>query len=209
VNEEIKYILDKVRELYIKYGIKGVTMDDVSHELGISKKTLYQYVTDKDDLVGKFVDNEIESRMKEICDCFKSSYNAIEELFEIAVNMNNHLREQNPATDHDLKKYYPNHYIKTIKARREGVYNYILLNLKKGKREGLYRSEMNEEVIAKLYMSRVENISMSDFLPARELASSELFKEYLIYHIRGIGTPEGIKMLENKICEFELNTKNK
>ena len=59
MNEELKNILLKVRELYMKYGIKSITMDDVAGELGISKKTLYQYVTDKDDLVGKFIDNEI------------------------------------------------------------------------------------------------------------------------------------------------------
>ena len=59
MNEELKKILLKVRELYMKYGIKSITMDDVAEELGISKKTLYQYVTDKDDLVGKFIDNEI------------------------------------------------------------------------------------------------------------------------------------------------------
>jgi len=59
MNEELKNILVKVHELYMKYGIKSVTMDDVARELSISKKTLYQYVTDKDDLVGKFIDNEI------------------------------------------------------------------------------------------------------------------------------------------------------
>ena len=61
MNEELKNILLKVRELYTKYGIKSITMDDVATELGISKKTLYQYVTDKDDLVGKFIDNEIDT----------------------------------------------------------------------------------------------------------------------------------------------------
>ena len=64
MSEELKNILQKVRELYMKYGIKSITMDDVALELGISKKTLYQYVTDKDDLVGKFVFNEIELRQE-------------------------------------------------------------------------------------------------------------------------------------------------
>ena len=66
MNEEMKNILLRVREWYMKYGIKSMTMDDVASELGISKKTLYQYVTDKDDLVGKFVDNEISMRQEEI-----------------------------------------------------------------------------------------------------------------------------------------------
>ena len=64
MNDDLKNILLKVRELYMKYGIKSITMDDVAKELGISKKTLYQHITDKDDLVSKFIDNEIELRQK-------------------------------------------------------------------------------------------------------------------------------------------------
>jgi TetR/AcrR family transcriptional regulator, cholesterol catabolism regulator len=209
VNDELTNILIKVGELYRKYGIKSVTMDDVSYELGISKKTLYQYVTDKDDLVGKFIDNEIARRQNEICNCFKSKYNAIEELFEIAIYMNKYISQQNLVTDHDLKKYYPHHYQKGVSARREGIYKYILLNLKKGKEEGLYRPELNEEIIAKIYLSRVESIHLTDLLSAEEFTSAKLFIEYIVYHVRGIATPEGIKYLENRIREYELTNKNK
>ena len=169
--KSLKNILLKVRELYMKYGIKSITMDDVARELGISKKTLYQYVTDKDDLVGKFIDNEIALRQEEICKCFRVGFNAIEELFEISIFMNKLMRDQNPATEHDLKKYYPHHYQKIVKTRREGIFNYILLNLKKGKKEGLYREDMNEEIIAKLYLSRAESIHLNDLFTVEEFTS--------------------------------------
>ncbi|NTW32950.1 MAG: TetR/AcrR family transcriptional regulator, partial [Bacteroidetes bacterium] len=48
-------IIKKVLELYMKFGIKSVSMDDAARELGISKKTLYQYFKDKDELVKKVV----------------------------------------------------------------------------------------------------------------------------------------------------------
>lgn len=203
MNDELKNILQKVRELYMKYGIKGITMDDVARDLGISKKTLYQYVTDKDDLVGKFIDNEILMRQSEICKCFGIGYNAIEELFEISIFMNKMMKDQNPATEHDLKKYYPVHYQKTVKARREGIYEYILLNLKKGIKEGLYREEMNKEIIAKLYLSRVEDSHIIELFTKEEFASLRLFVEILTYHVRGIATEKGIIILENKIKEIE------
>ena len=205
MNEELKNILLKVRDLYMKYGIKSITMDDIAMELGISKKTLYQYVTDKDDLVGKFIDNEILLRQEEICKCFKIGFNAIEELFEISIFMNKIMRDQNPATEHDLKKYYPHHYQKIVKIRREGVYNYILLNLIKGKREGLYREEMNEEIIAKLYLSRAESIHLNDLFTVEEFTSRKLFMELLTYHVRGIATEQGITVLEKKVSEIETN----
>jgi len=205
MNEELKNILKKVRELYMKYGIKSITMDDVARELSISKKTLYQYVSDKDDLVGKFIDNEIEMRQEEICKCFRIGYNAVEELFEISIFVNKLMREQNPATDYDLKKYYPQHYQKTIKARREGIYNYILLNLKKGINEGLYRNDMNNEVIAKLYLWRSENTILRDLFTVEEFTSIKLFVELLSYHVRAIATDEGIAALEKKVRELETD----
>jgi TetR/AcrR family transcriptional regulator, cholesterol catabolism regulator len=203
MNEELKNILLKVRELYMKYGIKSITMDDVSRELGISKKTLYQYVADKDDLVGKFIDNEITMRQEEICKCFRIGYNAIEELFEISIFMNKLMRNQSTVTDYDLKKYYPAHYQKTVKARREGIYNYIMLNLKKGINEGLYRKELNKEVIAKLYLWRSENTHFDELFTVEEFTSVKLFVELLTYHIRGIATEKGIPVLEKKILELE------
>ena len=203
MNEELKNILLKARELYMKYGIKSITMDDVARELGISKKTLYQYVTDKDDLVGKFVDNEISMRQEEICKCFRIGYNAIEELFEISIFMNKLMRNQNSATEYDLKKYYPVHFEKTIKARREGIFNYILVNLKKGINEGLYRKEMNKEVIAKLYLWRSENTHIDELFTIEEFTSIKLFVELINYHVRGIATEKGIMILEKKIIELE------
>jgi TetR/AcrR family transcriptional regulator, cholesterol catabolism regulator len=208
VNEDLKNILLKARDLYMKYGIKSITMDDVARELSISKKTLYQYVIDKDDLVGKFIDYEIEVRQEQICKCFSSGYNAIEELFEISGFMNKLMRELNPATEHDLKKYYPHHYQKTVKTRRERMYSYILLNLQKGKEEGLYRPDLDEEVIAKLYLSRSENTHFNELFTVEEFTSLKLFTELLAYHVRGIATEKGIFILEKKLKELETGNKN-
>jgi TetR/AcrR family transcriptional regulator, cholesterol catabolism regulator len=201
--DDLQKILSKVRELYRKYGIKSITMDDVARELAISKKTLYQFVSDKDDLVGKYIDYEIDLRQEEICKCFNTGFNAIEELFEISVFMNKMMKDQNPVTEHDLRKYYPHHYIKTVNTRRDRMYNYILLNLKKGKGEGLYRDDMSEEVIAKLYLSRSENIHTNELFTVEEFTSIRLFTELLTYHIRGIATEKGITVLEKKIKELD------
>lgn len=203
--DDLKNILSKVRELYMKYGIKSITMDDVATELGISKKTLYQFVTDKDDLVGKFIDYEIDIRQEEICRCFDKECNAIEELFQLSAFMNKMMKDQNPATEHDLKKYYPHHFQKIAHTRRERMYNYILLNIKKGKSEGLYREEMNEEVIAKLYLSRAENIHFNELFTVEEFTSVKLFTELLTYHVRGIATGKGIVVLGRVIKKIETN----
>jgi TetR/AcrR family transcriptional regulator, cholesterol catabolism regulator len=207
MNEDLKNILLKVRELYMKYGIKSITMDDVATELGISKKTLYLLVDDKDDLVGKFIDYEIKIKKAEIFRCFKFEFNAIDELFEISMFMNKVMKDQNPATEHDLRKYYPHHFQKIVKSRREQMYSYILKNLIKGKAEGLYRNDMNEEVIAKLYLSRLENIHFNELFTVEEFTSFKLFTEFLTYHVRGIATEKGIILLEKKLKESDNTSK--
>ncbi len=205
MNPDLKNILAKVRELYMKFGIKSVTMDDVANELGISKKTLYQFVSDKDELVGKFLEYEIDIRQEEIFRCFHKGFNAIEELFEISMFMNKMIREQNPATENDLKKYYPQYYQKIISTRRERMQKYILLNLEKGKKEGLYRKDVDNEIISKLYLSRSETIHMNNLFTVEEFTSMKLFRELLTYHIRGIASDKGIEVLEKKIEKIRSN----
>jgi len=203
--EELKNILKKVRCLYQKYGIKSVTMDDVAHELGISKKTLYQYVKDKNDLVAQVIDLEIEDSPMKPDNCHWEDLNAVEEMLEVHKKVDRMIKTYNPSTEYDLKKYYPEEYQKIQKVRRERIYNFILSNIKKGKKEGLYREELNEEYITKMHLSRVEHAFGNDIFTSDELSSSALFYEVFIYHIRGIATTNGISFLESKIKESEYN----
>jgi len=207
MNEEYLSILERTSCLYKKYGIKSVTMDDVSRELGISKKTLYQYFADKEDLVTKIIDREIELRNKEFDKVFSSNLNAIDELFEVNRLMIEMLKEYSPATEYDLKKYYPALYerINQIKSRR--MYELVLLNMKKGKEQGIYRQEMNEEVIARMHVSRIMNMPENSMFSRDELFSPAVILEGFIYHIRGISNQQGLEILEKNLKK--LNESNK
>jgi hypothetical protein len=90
-----------------------------------------------------------------------------------------------------------------VQKRREGIKSYILMNLKKGKSEGLYREDMNEEIISRLYLSRIEGIHLNDLFSVNEYTSGRIHRELLTYHVRGIATDEGIKVFEKKIKELE------
>jgi hypothetical protein len=205
MNEELKQILIKVRELYMRYGIKSITMDDVATALSISKKTLYKHVTDKDDLVGKIVDQEIEIQQTDSSCILKGNHNAIEELLMVSKMVNHKLKEINPSTEYDLKKYYPHHFQRLVSARRERMYKNIVANIKKGKEEGLYREELNEDVIGKLQVSRIESMMNNEVFSIDEFTSPKFFQEIFIYHIRGIANEKGIELLENKLEKFDIN----
>lgn len=205
MNEELKHILVKVRELYMRYGIKSITMDDVASVLSISKKTLYKYVNDKDDLVGKVVDQEIEIQQVDSTSIMSSKLNAIEELLMVSKMINHKLKEINPSTEYDLKKYYPHHFQRLVEGRRKRMYYNIAANIQKGKKEGLYREDLNEEVIAKLQVSRIESMMENEIFSIEEFTSPKFFQEIFIYHIRGIANSKGIDFLENKLKDFDIN----
>ncbi|HYW94699.1 MAG TPA: TetR/AcrR family transcriptional regulator [Bacteroidales bacterium] len=192
-------IYNRVIELYHKFGIRSVTMDDIARELGISKKTLYQVVDDKRDLVTKVMHWEFD-RVNACMENLKvGGTNAIEELLEISRFVNLHLREYSSSLEYDLRKYYPVIYQDIHRQKREVMYHTILANIKRGKDEGLYRGELREEVIAKLYVSRFESMQEDTMFSIEELTSGEIFREIFTYHIMGIANEEGIKIfLKNR-----------
>ncbi len=182
-------------------------MDDISRELGISKKTLYLYFTDKTDLVNKVTDFEID-RIKE---CFVSvtafGTNAISELFEVNRFMIEMMKRNSPSFEYDLKKYYPDIFQKVLLNRRKGMIDSVLANLRRGKEEGLYRAELKEDIITKLQISRLENIYSDVMFKIEDYGAENIFKEMFIYHIRGIANEAGIKYLEGNIHKFDYSEK--
>jgi TetR/AcrR family transcriptional regulator, cholesterol catabolism regulator len=207
MTEELKNIVEKVRVLYNKYGIKSITMDDVARELGISKKTLYQYVTDKNDLVNKVIQLDIEKASNEFDNVFGQSKNAIEELIDLYKMVLGHMKVFNLSTDYDLRKYYPDLYRQMLDARQNHLFEKVLSNLQKGKKQGLYRKELNEKVIAKLTVSRIFQMLDNDTVSVSEFTSNEFFTEVLVYHIRGIADEKGLKVLEQNFHKFYDTTK--
>ena len=199
MEKELLNILEKVSILYQKYGIKSITMDDVAREFGISKKTLYQYVTDKPDLVEKVMLLIAEKHNSFFKKLRAKKINAIEELFEVNKYFTEMLKNYNPSMEYDLRKYYPDLFKKIYEVRRKRMYESIIRNMKKGIKEGLYRRDMDIEIIAKLHVSRIENMYDNEIFTNEELTSAKVFNEIFIYHLRGISNENGIKFLEEKL----------
>ena len=194
---KFEHLLKKVNDLYTRYGIRSVTMDDISRELGISKKTLYQHVKDKEDLVDKVMMYEFSSKRNFAEE--KGSRNAIEDLFFLNNMINKIIKETNPSKMYDLRKYYPVVFEKIAKLKREKTMNVMIQNFRKGKSESLYRKDFDEEVLAKMYVLRMDRVSHDDVVSISEFTSAKFIYEIFIYHIRGIASKKGIEFLENNL----------
>jgi len=207
-DQEYQNIIEKVSQLYEQYGIKSVTMDDVSRELGMSKKTLYNYVSNKDDLVRHYVEYVTHQRRCNVEDIKNQNLNAIEELFEVNWHVIQMLKHYNPSTDYDMKKYYPHHYHRLREIRQQNMLQAVRENIIKGKQEGLYRQDLNEDIIARVHVSRIENSFANEMFDISEMISWRFIREMMIYHVRGIANDKGVNFFDRKLKDFEnkMNT---
>ena len=204
MNKELENILHKVSELYQRYGIKSVTMDDVARKLGISKKTLYIHVENKNDLVSKVLDFTLQEKNCAIDKIFDKRLNAIEELLEVGIHIVKTTREYNLSVEYDLKKYYPELYHRMHTIRKDRMYEAVLENIHKGKKEGLFRTNMDDEIIAKMQTSRFINMHTDEFFETNDILNPKYILELFIYHIRGIANKKGIEILEQTLKKINI-----
>ena len=204
MGKEIEDLLKKVSALYRKYGIKSVTMDDVAHELGMSKKTLYQFVSDKTELVQMVVEHVRKCNFSSMKKRKGTELNAIEELIEVSQHVNRLMKDHSPAYEYDLKKYYPDIYRNLMSARRKLMYESMIANIRKGKKEGIYREELDEKIIAKLHLLRIENLQSNEIFGEDEMHSPKFFREVFVYHIHGLATDKGLKILRDNVDKLSM-----
>lgn len=196
MNDVRHTILENAKVLFLRYGIRSVTMDDVARGLGMSKKTLYQHFTNKKDLLAHIVSEFIAKDTKKVAQILATAQDAIEELVRMAQSATDDLRQlMSPTALYDLEKYYPELWTQINGLMIEGVYQMVYNNLLRGMREGLYRSEIDADIIAKLYVSKTNSVLDESLFPTGKYDKVQLFEQYFIYHIHGIATPRGFERL--------------
>jgi len=189
-------IISQAIMLFMRYGIKSLTMDNVAGHLGISKKTLYQYVSDKKDLVKQGVNFLIEHEKSILCNTMEDSKTAIDELIGTTKCVSSEIGEMHPSVIYDLQKYHPGAWKLMETHKKEFIYNLVLNNLKRGVKEGYYRNNINPLVIANIYIGMVDYILNPENSMTKILSMQKLHLEIINYHIKGIANEKGIAYLK-------------
>ena len=192
-------ILHKATDLFLNLGFKSVTMDDLAHEMGISKKTIYSHFENKTHLVEECTMNLfwfISKGIDHICSLGK---NPIEELYEIKRFAMLHLKDERSSPQYQLQKYYPNIHQTLKKKQFEVMRDCTITNLRKGIELGIYRENLNIEFVSRIYFAGVTSIKDHTLFPNDKFPIAELMDDYLEYHLRGIVTPKGRKILNETI----------
>lgn len=195
-------ILKKTADIFLKFGFKSVTMDDIANDLGISKKTLYKHFKNKEDLVDQAISSFHENCLDKInCVC-ALGYNAIEENFEVKKIFKDLLQNSDESPMFQLKKYYPKTFNKVMKKEFEEFQNCITTNIEKGINEGLYRKNINKSVISRFYFMLVFSIHDENLFTYKKNSVKQLEIDVLEYHTRAIATAKGIKELEKQLLKL-------
>lgn len=189
----------KAEELFKRYGIRSVTMDEISNQLGISKKTLYQSYADKEEIVHAVFDS-IMCDNKERCLCDRENAdNAIHEVFLAFDHVLQMFTEMNPAILFDLHKYHPNVYVKFNAYKYDFLYNVIKDNLQRGIKEELYRPEINVEIMTRYRIESSMLAFNTEIFPQSKKDLAGVERELLEHFLYGLATSKGTKLIHKYI----------
>jgi len=189
-------IVGKAHELFMRYGIRSVSMDEVANQLGISKKTIYQFYTDKDALVEDVIDIELSKSERECAMHKQRSENPIHEIFMAVDMLLEMLTQMNPTVIFDLERYHPKAFRKYSEYKNKFLYSIIRENLDLGKAEGLYREEINTDIMARFRLASIFLVFNPESLNCGKHALPAVIKEITDNFLYGLATPKGQKLIQ-------------
>jgi TetR/AcrR family transcriptional regulator, cholesterol catabolism regulator len=194
-----KEILLNATEMFLTLGFKSVTMDDIAAKMGISKKTIYQHFNSKPDLVENVTLHLYDTISNGINEINKENDNAIAELYKIKDFISLQLKNEKSSPSYQLQKYYPKIHSTIRKKHLEKMDNFVIDNLKKGINQGLYRNEINIDIICRIYFIGMTGIKNEELFPSNIFNIKKIEEQLLEYHLRGICTIKGLNILEEII----------
>ncbi|MBM3412599.1 MAG: TetR/AcrR family transcriptional regulator [Bacteroidetes bacterium] len=198
-------IVKKADELFMRYGIRSISMENIVEGLGMSKKTLYQYFSDKDQLVAEVVKLRTDALCQQCESITVESHDAIHEIFLIMEHVMEGFRDMNPMVLFDLQKYHPSGFQLFGQYKNQFLLDHIRCNIQRGIREGLFRDNIQLEIISRYRLqSMMIPFDVNVYQPAQfNLAeTSQLVAENYVY---GLATLKGHALIQ----EYQEKRKNK
>ena len=199
MEDKKREIVYKASEIYMRYGVKSMTMDEMARQLGVSKKTLYLHVKDKNDLVEQCMLMQHEMEQEQIAVIISETENAIEQMWRISQLILSELQKVHPSIFFDLAKYHPS-VIEMMQVHKDKfVCGCIEENLVNGIKQGFYRENLNPKVISGIYVRLIDIVMDGSISHQSKLKADEVYSEMFRYHIRGCASQKGLDHLVNLI----------
>ena len=195
---EVKeYIVAEADKLFCQYGFKSVTMDDIAKHLGMSKKTIYQHFSDKNELVDILINEKISVQNCEMKDHSTKAANAVEEIFFAIENINEILENMNPKLFYDLQKYHPKAWLVFRNFKEKTLGESIMVNLDRGIKEGIYRSDIKIEILTQMRLEQVDLLfNQHDHYTKNKYTIAQVMIEITEHFLYGICNEKGLELVK-------------
>lgn len=189
-------ILDTAFNLFRQYGTRSITMDDIALKMGISKKTLYAHFADKSDLVVNVMSRHLALMEEECGHSRTNAKNAIEEMFLVMKMIENRLRNMNPVVMMDLQKFHAKAYQLFETHRNVFMPETIRENLERGMREGLYREDLEVDVLSHFRAASAMFCFQPELFPMNGYDMNRVQRVLLEHFVYGVASPKGYEEIE-------------
>src|SRR5476651_1685086 len=192
---QIERIIQGGEELFLKAGIKSVTMDDIARHLGMSKKTIYQFFKDKNELVIALVKKKLKEDEDQMSDIISQSGNVIEEMINMMKCSEEIFSRINPIVIHDMQKYHPDAWKHFQNFKADVLIRTLEELLSKGIKQGYIRPEIDVKIIARMRVAQVELGFNAALFPVADFSTWKVQYQFLEHFNYGICTLKGYKLL--------------
>ncbi len=182
-------------KLFMRNGIKSVSMDDIALTMGVSKKTLYKWFDNKDQLVVAMLQQHLTQMEDDCCQYTAEPGNAIEELFNIMQMVRQQMSGMHPSVFYDLQKYHQAAWQIWSNHKNKFILDQIYDNIKKGITEGLYRSDFEIDIIARLRLAQIEDVFNPELFPPDKFDLQKVQVATLEHFMRGIASLKGHRLI--------------
>jgi AcrR family transcriptional regulator len=189
-------LIQKVGLVFIEKGMKAMTMDDIASELHVSKKTLYKYVKNRAELVTKCVRLRVHTQKENRIMLAAAGLNAIEENLKIVEFTSQVVSKTTSRAHEDLEKHFPEAFAVIQDYTNNFLLEAVLTNMEKGVKEGLYCSQANPKILAKMYISKIDLVFDGTTFPPEEFILGDVLPTVVIHNMRGMATSKGLKLIE-------------
>ena len=200
--EESVKILQGAASLFMRIGIKSVSMDDIARKIGVSKKTIYKHFSDKKHLVLKVIEADLNRGMLSCNICYSTDENAVQKMIDISKHISHQHRDINPTVIFDLQKYYPSAWAKMNTFQNDFISSVIIQNIEEGQNNALYRKEIEPKIAAAMYVTLIQGMMQQLIQGDNNYDFKTLHLQMVSYHLYGICTEEGRKYLTDHIYEI-------
>lgn len=201
-------IIATSHDLFGRFGIKSITMDDIAKQLSISKKTIYQYFKDKNDLVISVSRVHLDQERQEIIDIKNQTSNAIETLIEESLCMREKMSDLNPSLVYDLQKYHPQAWNLYLESKSEVYVKSLQDTLENGISQGIFRADIDPHMLAVLRVEQMEMVFSNKAYPRTHYNINQVLIQLFDHFLHGLVSDKGRKLLKKYQSEHvELSAK--